>query len=1528
MLSVFCTLGMSNGTKQQAVQLKPKRAAPSAAPVSSDRSHGRSNASMAAGRAKKITEQIQANLQYGATDWVVTEEEAIDSLVLLAGLSHEARSSLAAKLNGEGLLDRLFDNLPTSVSSSHSSELVSVCSVTPSDVLFRHIDELLSVSLIDSVSPAEAEQVGQILGTLPPAARERFVYKNNGELFERLLEATPKQTASVKEPSKGPTIEPPAEGETPGLLRRGMAAQSTLVDFVKGTIDFNDLQTVAGGNINGVRLESRKTPDENRGVLALDLDKGFFGLSIADLNIAAMHVDGGNGAKIATGSGSLSGVRIELKWATELAPTSHAQFNLEALSFSDIQILLNGALTVLSSVVLSGLSLLADKPPERGSKPLQTGEIQTEAALQLTRLVAQILPGMGLLAQHVGEDSEGVGALVEHIQGNFAGDLNVEMKLDAAEVRGVDTSSGDGAKSVQLTGLTAGFSQGSRVQYLEQKRQQLSATDPLTAKQQTQLAEIDRELKVLRPLEAERRILLRRRKNQGQLTMREEDRLVSLDNQLNEGQVDLAVESFVAHNANVDGETTDQASIESLRVGARGGSLNRKRETRAEQLDNLLGIAPKKTNKARGGMRGDATLGSATLSGLDGTVSAKSARLESARAEAERLDGPYGARFGLAAKHASVRELSSPREEIQRAEASGFVFTGETGADISAAASVDSLDVEGIRTDHGSIGAAHVQTAMVNMRDGGTSANLQVHSADVSDADVAGFEVGEASFGGLSVTGSDLTTHKPAAAARLDYMEVGSIRSEHGFIEDARLDNATGVIADDGAVANLQVDGAVVTGADVAGFEVGEARFGGLSVSGSGLTTQKPAADASLNSLKVKSIRSEHGSIESARAHNTTVEMSDGGASANLDVDSAIVTGAETPGFEVGEASFGGLSVTGSGLTTQKPAADASLNSLKVKSIRSEHGSIESARVHNTTVKMSDGGASANLQVDRAAVSGAEIPGARVREANLSGLGVSGSALTTNKPMVTAEVAALGAREVDALGYTLDAARASDVSASGGNLTSEEERVLTAKVGSASLENLSSEEVALHRASAFDISASTRGGEQRLAVASVGLADLTYDGDEQRVALGAAEATDLTYEGADAGGAVRIGEGELHGLAAKTTSGGSATADAVHVKGVRAQANADGLESAVIGSAEVSRAAVKDGTKAGSLGHLHVRDGSVRRTGSGAYHAGVGAGSASNLEGQVDDSNRASVGTANIQESDVLIGPDGSMIAARTAGVDASDFAARLTQGEQAAEHNPKSLKDMMPAEKFMGAPIDGASGTIKLMIPVLEPIKTSVSVEIAVKDGIADLSGCKTSASGVLGTLAIGGVKVNKRGALVLDVLGPWNPVLIDPGAFEGLQSKKQGGGKQGSVAARPMLEWLLNKKLRNVSDDSAVKEPSSFEDGPCEIDWGAIQVDMNLGLGDGRIGLESIGATFDGGGNQVAVQSAAMGETISASAELHARDIQAGPATISEASAKNARVRLNSPDKDGKRSVDASVRSLHVGETKIGDRSADDSD
>jgi len=1569
-------------------------------------------------RASGAEAKVRDLLSYGAFDWKVTDKEALQALSQLAGLSEGSLRGVLARLEQDGYVDRLLDNLPTSAMKSRSADMLKLYTALPEHVLNARVEQLMATGLLDwGISKNEAQQVAQILVALPAASRKRFIYRDGGKAFDRLMrvlhpeQAKEDDKAKAQQEKKDKDGAPkPMEGtrkgvarhqDDPGVLERMWAGQKAARGVLGGDIDLQEVETTLGGDMGGIQLAERASEDENKLGLDLDWEKGYLIGTIPSLNIAAMQANAGD-ATVATGAGRLSGLQVQIKWSTELDPDSEMQLQLDHLAMLDVQVLARQLTVVIGSLALSGLEVFAAKPPERMAKPTSKSDAFKAVRQQISEVIGLTLPSLASMRD---ADPNDPASLVDRLKDNFGGDLDLSFSLDDAQIRDVKTSDGDSMEEMDLRGLDISVRQMPRVTELdtELKRLQLAAKErELEPAERERLDNVRSELERLRPLNDERNKLLGKRKGKQGLTTEEEDRLVELDNELNVGVATIDLDELGAKGIEAKGHKLDEGKMEGLHARVSGGDLTQQRKTKAEQLDERLGaVAPGK------------------LKDPDRPAE----RREDSRAEVsvKSVDtkGYVGDKAALAEGHAGGIEVRAD-QVMDPGKLSAHVAAGE-------------LSARELQTEQGSAGSVDVRGLSGKVSQADQVAQVSVEEAHAAQLCAQGATVDTVSVHDLSGQVTDYADKdKLTAKASLGGAEVAGVQSEQGAVDKASIHGVRAAAGPGLKDAGVDVSGAKVSGVQSEHGTLDAASLEGLHLEGTDLLdADKRAGAASLDRAQAMGVQTAQGKVDSAELEGLRAGAGPGLKTAYADLDRAAVGGVQTEQGALKSATVQGVHVEGTDLLdADRRAASGSVASAEALGLQSELGTVDRAALEGLQGQVGPGMQQASLDLKSAEVTGAKGDLGKVDRAAVSGVHVDAADLTdAEKRTLGASVGSAQVRGLDAAGVK---AGALDAQGMKGTLKGDRASVDVDRVGatdvahtgpgrSASVGEASAEKLHLagtgpgdFEAKAGVVRAKDVEGAQGDAGGSLGYARLEGvaargDRSGMHASLKDAELTDLAAHQGDrkasvgriVGGdmeahagpgkdpKISAGVGELavqdarYRDADQTASVGQATVKDLQAKDV-------GLSKAGAPKGDVSLSAgVEDvryerGETSGSVGAAAVDDLRVSADGRGEAYAAFEAAGVRDVKGKHGQAASGSVGSVDVGPSEAALsglGPGGKpkLDAARTEGVSVKDVRGhaqpgallpkgqaqpgkatpgKATPGAQTQALTPGTKKPGLPqipgqekGEEFKADALAGMSGDVHVELPVVKPIRTTITVDVPVREGMVDLRSIKMKGTGLLGGIgaATTDIVVNKRGALVIDIIGPKNITVIEPGTMQGLISKKQGGGKHGTIAIEPLIEGLMNptveddesgedwpEEIRQAAEvkkkkrkDKKKKKGKKDDELPLELSKTRVSLG-GLKLGEGRLGTETMGMTLsdrgDGDINKLEVD-ATLGESAHLGTKgLHAEDITAvgpdgQPIRVGDAAVDDLNVLVDKP-LDDQRTIDAQVGGVELRDVEVGDQ------
>lgn len=110
---------------------------------------------------------IEDNLTYRFTDWAITDEEAHEVLTILAGLSESDLADTVGKMEKDGLVSRLIENISDADKIAFASLIESIHKKRSTSSVAAHIEDLMSYGVLDWViTDAEARLALETLKNL------------------------------------------------------------------------------------------------------------------------------------------------------------------------------------------------------------------------------------------------------------------------------------------------------------------------------------------------------------------------------------------------------------------------------------------------------------------------------------------------------------------------------------------------------------------------------------------------------------------------------------------------------------------------------------------------------------------------------------------------------------------------------------------------------------------------------------------------------------------------------------------------------------------------------------------------------------------------------------------------------------------------------------------------------------------------------------------------------------------------------------------------------------------------------------------------------------------------------------------------------------------------------------------------------------------------------------------------------------------------------------------------------------------
>ncbi|MCO4745786.1 MAG: hypothetical protein KC912_13415 [Proteobacteria bacterium] len=773
-------------------------------------------------------------------------------------------------------------------------------------------------------------------------------------------------------------------------------------------------------------------------------------------------------------------------------------------------------------------------------------------------------------------------------------------------------------------------------------------------------------------------------------------------------------------------------------------------------------------------------------------------------------------------------------------------------------------------------------------------------------------------------------------------------------------------------------------------------------VSAGGIESSKGDADGAM--AKGLSINAS-GKYLGVKADSGTVEGVDG---SGVTVDNAGVTGVNlaVTGNDVG-GRVG--SVEGDGIAYADGDTKIDLKSGAAEDVRFDADakgmglrSGSAGNVEASGVGYSDGDRKItvdDLSGEGLSTSGASKSGADKVDAdsfNLNGLGYEEDGTTlsvasaSTKGFSAAGVTTSGADKIDAddLGLTtldyddgeqsvkLGSAGGKDFSATGVS-TSGADKVAAGSVNAADAHYAGggkSVDVTSASANGFSASGVTKSGAAEVAAKSAGASGVHYDDGARKVDVGSASTTGFSASGVSTSGVDKL-DADVVDLASVDYGAGDTKA---HVGDARFEGvSGTGLSTdgtGVVAADKLTAHDVSGGTTgaSGSADLLTAEGLAATRTEDGTV-ATVDGAHVEGIKGSYGDID-ADVKSADVGRSGVVLDGDNNVVGAAVDGLDVKGIHVDLLR----LPMNETDAGDSGPAESFHADSLASASGAFSARIPLVSG--GYVSVKANADDGMVSVNDLDIAIkdAGLLKGLAgkMAGMLQIDEGRGLTAGLGPFSFfVALDEADYDGLLSKRDGGGKKGSIALQPFVESMMNGKTELSVDEVALREELTGREGRRErrrarrlerraersadeeeveydstqemidamiakfgslgagmaLDANAANVNISgLTLGDGALGYDSMQATLDNGGNAQANQftiRGTLGEEMSVGAHtLAASSLTAagpnGPIDLATVGIRGLSVIIDQP-LSSSRSIEVDVDGMTVRSIRYGDTS-----
>ncbi|TNE86998.1 MAG: hypothetical protein EP330_20530 [Deltaproteobacteria bacterium] len=756
---------------------------------------------------------------------------------------------------------------------------------------------------------------------------------------------------------------------------------------------------------------------------------------------------------------------------------------------------------------------------------------------------------------------------------------------------------------------------------------------------------------------------------------------------------------------------------------------------------------------------------------------------------------------------------------------------GDIG-DLSVKSTIGSATVEGARTSYGNVDSVTATgtevtaaTDLIGVKTDVAATGIDAKGATADTASATGVDVvargmGTDVGGRIGAVAASGVAHESGASASsvqangiVFDADVTSSTLRSGSVKEA---TASDVDYDDGThkvhANEISAGDIAATGASSSGansLDVGDVGASGVSYQGGGHDVRLDSAQATDIGLTGVT-KTGAASVDVGGGSASGVSYQGGGH--EVAVDAASVSGVSATGVTTSGAKTASVDGAGAtGLSYKGGGHEAGASSVSVSGVSANgvttsgasSASVDSAGATGLSYK----GGGHEVEASSANVSGVSATGVTTSGAKTASVG-SGSVNDVHYSG--------GGHEVDVAGAKIEGVSASGVSTSGAD---------SVDVRSASASGIShqgggtSTSVASVEANGVHGKGVTTSGASEVVIDSAGVGAVKHDGD-QDVSLGGASASGITLTDVSSDGTGKASVDHAHAENLDTKgSMGNGHVGSVDVEGLDATRDANGTVATIDG-ANVEDIRGGKGTMSGSVDSVQVG------------RSGVALDADNNLEGvAVDglDVNGIHVELLHMPMNEVASGASGP-------AVDPGQFTA---------------------------APFANANGQFSARIPVANGGAFTVSA--VAQNGLIPLSELDIEfEGGLLGNIAAGlaSVKV-KEGVGIVAKAGPVTvKVAASVNDYDGLLSKKQGGGKKGSVALQPLIEGLQNGDVSTEVDEAEMQSLQDKIDENVQtlsetgwgfgVDAGAITINTSsLSVGNGRLGNDQGSVTLDNGGN-----------------------------------------------------------------------------
>lgn len=1484
-------------------------------------------------------------------------QASMDQLLTL----NDAQMGVAlGELAAKGYTKRLFKHLPKDYYTSKREDMFRLYKAAPPEVLIDRAQDLLKLKFFDwKVSKGDAEGVVDILSVLPPKQFEAFLYMDGGRWYDTLMaaaqkhglvpkppeEPAPEETTKEVEPAGDATktadpqkavtdVSADAKTESseatksnkedkPGFFKRVKAGAKVLGGLPKGEVDFDDVETVMGGDVAGVKFDESKG---NKVDVDFSWSKGLLELDLPSLGIESVERDG-----IKVGASTVKGLNGKVKWATEEDGESYTSFDVASLDLGTVNVVTSSGSFELSSVVVTGLALKGETPPIVQKKPIKRGEAFKLIGNQIGELIGLNLPAFKAVA---GGDYTKPETLADRMASNFNSTMDVNFTIQSIKLGAVKQNGEQVVSNVELKGFSTVVEDTLVTTHIAKKIAALEAKKSRTTEEETQLSELKKQKDELTG-KLPRLKTLEDKCEKGTLSRKEQDELITLRDELKVATATIKITSLEVNDVNAKGQKVDQLAMKGFETTVTGGELEKQRnlDTSGDKLKAIMHA--RNADKVKAPTK--------DIEEMEISGGFKELKATGVDADFSKLGKGYEdyAEYGTLDGNFSV-------------EGAKFAMKGD---DVTAGA--DKLTTQKFNSSFAGVSVqdATVNNAKLGMNMETGAMSMSSGKMDAHTIDYAGeATVGSAYASGFNVT-MDAAGNMTGGVQGIDAYNVDYLKDREGAVALKRAE---------------MEDMKFGMGTDEKGTEY-------MNVSGSGIYAdgidyQKGTKDA----MNIK-----HAAVG---GFNTTMSKdAKGNESTTFDADCMLATditgmGATVKSAEVGKLSYADAQVDEK---TQETFAKVGVTDLNLKGVDYKDGvdaHVNEVNAESIGLNMYDESGAMSGTVKGAGVKGASVTSdgkkTSVSSATLGKLDFAVGGEDANR--VSADIDHLAVRgindensgakvrSVNADGISYNASTVQD-----GKHKGKVAQSATVKQGIARGIKHADTKTDVDAASLYGLNySSVEGGATQVdvgAVAAWGAASSGSRADKVGV-----KGIHLTQDGDDM--KANVGSVNAQGL---TLMDGAYTAESANLKGVAANMR-DGVTSASIASGGITDLNATDGSlgvKSASMENIAatlgdekgttVTAGALKAEGlnytSDDLSADVAEASATGVYANLDDNGNllAKVDQANTGLVEVEAGPHEGNIGSSSL-TDLRLAASGLNEGGtfslDAASAGNVTLKDLSgkadagallssalapstetkeettdSGETLSLDGLSGSSGTISLKVPIdidlsdyyLGAIKLDLQLTVKIADGKIDFNSIDVdfdwleTVAATIGHYARFRRLVKRAGggltieSVYPEVKGTKLHIAVEIGHLFGTNTFSFGvwdgaewglgeGGGGGSVDLETLFEKILNEDPEPELKSSKMSSGGSDDDGDAPLTEAelcekleAVESYVNLGdmsfevkefqLQDGRMGTDSTGMTLTDSGDYNNLNFSISGDDgmKMSSRGIHATDLNAAGAT-----------------------------------------------